>query len=74
MPGMTNSSRLKELIETSGYKKKHIAEKLGLSTSGLYNCINNRAEFKASQIVTLCEMLNIDPAEKEAIFFVVNGA
>lgn len=73
MPGMTNSSRLQELIEASGYKKKHIAEKLGISTSGLYNCINNRAEFKASQISILCELLKIDPAEKESIFFAVNG-
>ena len=70
---VTDSKRLQDLIKSSGYKKAHIAEKLGLSTSGLYNCINNRAEFKASQILTLCEMLNIDAADKEAIFFAVNG-
>lgn len=71
---MTDSKRLDELIKKSGYKKAFIAEKLGLSAGGLYNCINNKAEFKASQILILCTMLNIDQAEKESIFFAVAGA
>lgn len=71
---MTDSKRLQELIKASGYKKTHIAAKLGLSAGGLYNCINNKAEFKASQIVTLCDMLNIDVAERSAIFFAESGA
>lgn len=70
---MTDSAKLEALINASGYKKGYIAEKLGLSRAGLRNCITNKAEFKASQINKLSDMLNIDPAEREAIFFANGG-
>ena len=70
---LTDSKKLNELIKKSGYKKSYIAEKVGLSTAGLYNCINNKAEFKTGQIVALCDLLNIDPTERSAIFFAVGG-
>ena len=68
---MTDSEKLERLIKASGYKKGFIAEKLGLSRGGLYNCINNKdnMEFKASQIDALCELLNIEPEQRTAIFF-----
>lgn len=67
---MTDTKKLEEVIQASGLKKAHIAEKIGLTPAGLRNCITNRAEFRASHIAALCEILQIyDPVEKEAIFF-----
>ena len=72
---MTNTALLEAAIEKSGYKKQYLAEKIGLTPAGFRNCIVNRAEFKASQITTLCELLGInDPAQKENIFFACDRA
>lgn len=67
---MTNTELLEKKIKDSGLKKLFLAKKCGLTAAGFCNCLNNRAEFKASQINTLCELLGIeDLAEKDAIFF-----
>lgn len=66
---MTNVKMLKEKIEASGFKLTFIASKLGLTYQGFLNKINGESEFKASEIKGLCELLNIDIQEKEAIFF-----
>jgi len=67
---MTNTIELKKRIDESGLKYQHIANKLGLSDYGLSKKINNVSEFKASEIYSLCEILQIKTsAEKELIFF-----
>ena len=67
---MTNKELLEQVIKEKGLKKAFLAEKVGLTPAGFCNCINNRAEFKASQINTLCVLLGIeDLTTKEAIFF-----
>ena len=67
---MTNKQLLEQAIREKGLKKSFLAEKIGLTPAGFYNCLNNKAEFKASQINTLCDLLGIkDLATKEAIFF-----
>lgn len=72
---MTNTELLEKAIKAKGLKKLFLAEKIGLTPAGFCNCLNNRAEFKASQINTLCDLLGItDLAEKEAIFFADFGA
>lgn len=72
---MTNKELLEKAIQEKGLKKSFLAEKIGLTPAGFYNCLNNKAEFKASQINTLCELLGIsDLTEKEAIFFADGGA
>ena len=72
---MTNTKLLNELIEQSGLKKVFIAGKLGLTAVGLYNCIQGKSEFRASQINTLCDLLSIEDLElKEAVFFANNVA
>lgn len=70
---MTNTKMLEKAIKDSGYKKGFIAEQVGLSRAGLCNCINNRAEFKASQINTLCTLLKLDQTQRSAIFFACGG-
>lgn len=66
---MTNTSLLEEYIEKSGYKKSFIAEKIGLTAYGFALKVNNKSEFKASEMTVLCELLQINAKDKEAIFF-----
>lgn len=72
---MTNTELLEKKIAQSGLKKGFLATKLGLSKAGFRNCCTNKAEFKATQIDILCELLNItDLEERQAIFFDRGGA
>ena len=71
---MTNKELLEEAIRKSGLKKGYIAQQVGLTPAGLLNCLNNKAEFKVSQVHKLCELLNLDQDQRTAIFFAVGGA
>jgi transcriptional regulator with XRE-family HTH domain len=67
---MTDTDALKKKIAEKGMKQVYIAEKMGLTSYGLANKINNKTEFKSSEIKFLCELLDITSLrEKEAIFF-----
>lgn len=66
---MTNTALLEQYIEKSGYKKSFIAEQLGITAYGFTLKVNNKSEFKASEIETLCELLNIGVKDRMAIFF-----
>lgn len=71
---MTNTALLVEFIEKSGYKRSYIAQRLDLTPYGFANKVNNKSEFKASEINMLCDLLHIDsPADKEAVFFSTAG-
>lgn len=74
---MNNSKLLNKKIDESGKKKSYLAEKVGLSRAGFYNCVNNKdnCEFRASQIDILCKELNITSlTERQAIFFAKVGS
>lgn len=66
---MTNTALLEEYIDKSGYKKSYIAEQLGLTAYGFTLKVNNKSEFKASEMTILCKLLKIKTKDKEAIFF-----
>ena len=67
---MTNTAELKKIIDESGIKKKHIAQRLGLSYYGLQLKIEGKNEFKQKEITVLCDILNIDSLkQKDRIFF-----
>lgn len=67
---MTNIDMLEDKIYLSGLKKGYIAAKIGVSPSTFSALLNNKSEFKASQIRDICTVLNItDDAEIKAIFF-----
>lgn len=67
---MTDTNALRGLIEKKGLKIKYVAEHLGLSTYGFQLKIENRQEFKTSEVAALCELLGISSLEtKEHIFF-----
>lgn len=66
---MTNTPLLEQYIEKSGYKKSYIAQQLGITAYGFALKINNKSEFKASEMTILCKLLKISAKDKEAIFF-----
>lgn len=67
---MTNSKELRKLIEEKGFKLKYVAEYLGLSAYGFNLKLNNKQEFKTSEVAALCELLGIVSLDvKEKIFF-----
>ena len=66
---MTNTHLLAQYIENSGLKKSFIARQLGITSYGFALKVNNKSEFKASEIETLCKILKIGAKDKEAIFF-----
>lgn len=67
---MTNTKTLKELIVQSGLKCIYIAEQLGISRYSLQKKIENKSEFKVSEVNALCNLLKINSLEqKEEIFF-----
>lgn len=66
---MTNTSLLEGYIEKSGYKRSYIAKALGITRAGLFLKCTNQNEFKASEIEKMCQLLNIDTADRMRIFF-----
>lgn len=67
---MTDTKALRGLIEKRGYKIKFVAEYLGLSAYGFQLKVENKQEFKTSEVAALCELLKIESLdEKEKIFF-----
>ena len=70
---MTDTAELRQVIKDSGLKLEFIAQKLGLTRFGLQKKIENITEFKASEILELCEILNITSLRRrEQIFFAQN--
>lgn len=67
---MTNTELLRERIDKSGFKMQFIAEKLGISRFTLLQKIENRSDFRVSEVEALCELLCISSlTEKNNIFF-----
>ena len=67
---MIKTDELKTIIASKGLKMKFVAEQLGLSNYGLSLKLDNKNEFKMSEVVSLCKLLDInDPEQRERIFF-----
>lgn len=64
---------LKKKIDESGYKLKYVAKQLNLSYPGFLAKLKNETEFKASEIKTLYELLNLSEKERDEIFFYPNS-
>ena len=63
---MTDTYELEKLIRMNGFTKKEVAQRLGLSEQGFLLKLNNRSEFKASEIDAICRMLEL---ENNDLFF-----
>lgn len=71
---MTDTERLKEAIEKSGLKISSIMEQMGIkSYTTMRDKIENRQEFKASEISKLCEILHLSADRMNEIFFAVGA-
>ena len=46
-----------------------LAEKMGLSRQSLYLKLNGLREFKASEMIKICDILRLTSEEKNFIFF-----
>lgn len=66
---MTNGKLLKEIAKAKQKTLQELAEAVGLTRQGLFKKIENRSEFKASEIVKLTELLNLSEQQKRDIFF-----
>ena len=65
---MTDTEALKDLVKKSGLKYSHIASQLGITRFALQKKIENKTEFKASEIVALAEILKMTAGERNNIF------
>ncbi len=63
----TNTSLLRARIIEKGFTQEQIAAKLGISYQAFSYKINNKNEFKVSEIQKLCELLSI--TNKDDYFF-----
>ena len=66
---MTNTEYLREIMKKSGYKIRYIAEYTGISYQALLNKMRNITDFRVCEITKICELLSINEAEREKIFF-----
>lgn len=65
---MINTIMLNEKINESGLKKKVIAQYLGITPYSLLQKINNKSEFKVSEVYKLIELLKLNRREVFCIF------
>ena len=66
---MTHSAKLKGKIVESGLNQTWIAEQLGMTLATFNYKVNNKTEFKASEIKKLAEILHLTADEVKELFF-----
>lgn len=66
---MTNSAKLKGKMVESNLNQTWIAEQLGMTLATFNYKVNNKTEFKASEIKKLSEILHLTYDEVNTIFF-----
>lgn len=69
---MTNSVKLRAAVRRSGLRYGYIANRLKISAYCLAQKIDNRTEFRASEILHLSKLLNLTKEERDEIFFAEN--
>ena len=66
---MVDFDVLDKRIKKSRYTQKYLAERLGLSPSGLKRKLMGQTEFKLDEVTTLARLLNLSGEELLQIFF-----
>lgn len=66
---MVNTQLLDEKIEKSGLKIGFIVDKLGISWNGFNKKRTGKTPFRAAEIYVIGDLLNLNDAEKDEIFF-----
>lgn len=68
---MTNERLLRDAINSKGYKLKFVADYIGITYQAFLNKISNKSDFRASEIQSLCELLDISGEMRDLIFFAI---
>ena len=63
------NTKLDSAIYESGLKLEAVANKMGINRVSLWNKIQGRTEFKASEITSLAKILNLSAEQRDDIFF-----
>ena len=66
---MVDLEKLKKRIDDSGMTMVAIANKSGIIRETLYNRLNGRGEFTASEMMSLSRVLNLPNVDRDDIFF-----
>lgn len=66
---MTNTTALGNKINESGITLTHISKSMKISRESLYNKMQGKSEFKASEIQSLSVILGLTEKERSRIFF-----
>jgi DNA-binding phage protein len=66
---MANMDLLRDKIDAVGIPITTLANKCGMTRHSLYNKLAGTSEFKASEISIISTVLNLQTAERNAIFF-----
>lgn len=66
---MVDLEKLAEAINNSGMTVTAIADKAGMLRETLYNRLNRKGEFKASEISGISSALKLTNEERDDIFF-----
>lgn len=70
---MPDIETLKVKMDESGMTMVNIAKKSGILRETLYNRLNGRGEFTASEIISLSDVLHLTKKERDEIFLNSNG-
>lgn len=66
---MTNSRKLKARMLEKGISRNTLSKALNISLTSLSYKLNNKRQFTASEICTICDILAIPSAEISEYFF-----
>ena len=66
---LVNLDLLRDYIRKSGLRISFICDRLGLSRESFRLKMNGTREFKVSEMKTLCDVLELAPDVRDAIFF-----
>lgn len=66
---MIDYELLKRKINKSGIKIYALAEACGLTPQGLHNKLRGKNDFRYTEIINICQALNLSNADRNAIFF-----
>jgi len=64
-----NSEKLKSAIKSSGIKMTVVSSLIGISRESLYNKVERKTEFTASEIAKLSSVLGLSTETRDEIFF-----
>ena len=68
---MTNGKLLKEIARAKHITLQELADALGLTRQGLSKKIENRSEFRVSEVSKISDVLELSEQHRREIFFAV---